>query len=968
MFSFAILAGFAVAAFFLVVVPWLAISGRRDARIAKAGMESIRDQVVALSRELDGARAQLRNLVERGEPAPAAPLPPPERARKTRAAARTASDEAKAERVAGLEPTQPAPPEPQTPAGGEAFVSPWAGVASQPAGSVSSPAPQLPAERARDFEEVIGTRWAIWVGGAALALGSLFLVKYTIEAGFFGPAARLTIATLFSLALIAAGELLRRGAVLPRALAGQLPAEHAPLALTAAGTVGLFGAVYAAYALYGYVGQTGAFVLLGLIGVAAMAASAVHGQALAGLGLVASYATPILVGGESRNRWPLVVFLLVVTAAGLAVQSRIRTLWMGWALVAGVAVWTGLLVVAQIPPAAAELAFILASLALFAGAFLVLARPRHPLTPLGDPLPAAALSGLVAAIGLSFVVQNGGLGLHAGAALLAIALVCAAAVLDGRTGVAVIAAGLLPLGMILTWPSLSGAAPMHARVVAGALFVVTEAPRGAGMLASFAAAAAAVLMLAPLLFFMRRLQARVPPARGGAMALAVVGGLSAPALAFAWAVRTSGLAQNLSAAAAIAAVCLALAFVTHRLISRANPSESLSSSETGIGAGGYGAGASLALGFAIALALPGLWMAVGFAVAAAAVAFLNSRQPLPMLRRVTMAFATTALLRAALTPVWQPDGAWPVLNSYVVAYGLPALLLAAAARLLAREAQDRAVKAVLLNAGLMAAGYVAYTIRHAFHGADLVDRVRFGLGESGLYALACLLAALGLFAARGRVGAGQMASLRSVIGAVNGVGLGLLVALVLIAANPWLEGRISGPPVVDSTFVGFVLPALALGVLAYFGRTMPDWFVGRLTAANRIVAIGLGYLYLVAQTRLMFVGQERFRRAYTGELEQYAYSAVTLAFGVLLLAIGFRLGSRPTRVASAIFVTLAVLKVFLFDMSELEGLLRAISFIGLGAVLIGIGLAYQRLLFDRRTMQGEVLLASDEASGQHVVP
>ncbi|WP_292544933.1 DUF2339 domain-containing protein, partial [Mesorhizobium sp.] len=40
----------------------------------------------------------------------------------------------------------------------------------------------------------------------------------------------------------------------------------------------------------------------------------------------------------------------------------------------------------------------------------------------------------------------------------------------------------------------------------------------------------------------------------------------------------------------------------------------------------------------------------------------------------------------------------------------------------------------------------------------------------------------------------------------------------------------------------------------------------------------------------------------------------------------------------------AVMKVFLFDMSELEGVLRALSFIGLGAVLIGIGLFYQRLL------------------------
>ena len=42
---------------------------------------------------------------------------------------------------------------------------------------------------------------------------------------------------------------------------------------------------------------------------------------------------------------------------------------------------------------------------------------------------------------------------------------------------------------------------------------------------------------------------------------------------------------------------------------------------------------------------------------------------------------------------------------------------------------------------------------------------------------------------------------------------------------------------------------------------------------------------------------------------------------------------------------LTVAKVFLFDLSGLEGVWRALSFIGLGLVLIGIGLVYQRLLF-----------------------
>ena len=158
----------------------------------------------------------------------------------------------------------------------------------------------------------------------------------------------------------------------------------------------------------------------------------------------------------------------------------------------------------------------------------------------------------------------------------------------------------------------------------------------------------------------------------------------------------------------------------------------------------------------------------------------------------------------------------------------------------------------------------------------------------------------------------------------------------------------SGPFLLDSAFVGFLLPALALGALAYCGRTDTGWFHPPLTQANRILAIGLGYLYCMTETRRAFVGLDRFTRAYTGDAEQWAYSLATLGFGVGLLAVGFRLGSRPTRLASAVFVILAVLKVFIIDMAELTGLLRAFSFIALGGVLIGIGLAYQRLLFDRK--------------------
>ena len=81
------------------------------------------------------------------------------------------------------------------------------------------------------------------------------------------------------------------------------------------------------------------------------------------------------------------------------------------------------------------------------------------------------------------------------------------------------------------------------------------------------------------------------------------------------------------------------------------------------------------------------------------------------------------------------------------------------------------------------------------------------------------------------------------------------------------------------------------------------------------------------------------------DAEQYTYSAAWLAFGVALLLAGIALTSRPLRLASAAVVLAATAKVFLIDLAGLAGGFRALSFIGLGLVLVGIGWLYQRLLF-----------------------
>jgi uncharacterized membrane protein len=48
-----------------------------------------------------------------------------------------------------------------------------------------------------------------------------------------------------------------------------------------------------------------------------------------------------------------------------------------------------------------------------------------------------------------------------------------------------------------------------------------------------------------------------------------------------------------------------------------------------------------------------------------------------------------------------------------------------------------------------------------------------------------------------------------------------------------------------------------------------------------------------------------------------------------------------------VLVCIVVAKVFLIDMAGLQGLLRVVSFLGLGAALLGLGYAYRRFGFDQ---------------------
>ena len=199
----------------------------------------------------------------------------------------------------------------------------------------ASPPSSRPAHGA--LESLIGGQWAVWVGGIALALGGIFLVRYSIEAGLVGPRIRLTLAALFGLALLVAGEFIRRRSI--AISIAKIDSAYVPGILTAVGSMVLFAAIYAAYGVFGFIGPAAAIVLMGVISLATLALALLHGPSLAALGLLGSYVTPVLVNTSAPDFASLFTFLLVVTFAALALAHLRQWVWLVAASAAGALAW-----------------------------------------------------------------------------------------------------------------------------------------------------------------------------------------------------------------------------------------------------------------------------------------------------------------------------------------------------------------------------------------------------------------------------------------------------------------------------------------------------------------------------------------------------------------------------------------------------------------------------------------------------
>ncbi len=660
-----------------------------------------------------------------------------------------------------------------------------------------------------------------------------------------------------------------------------------------------------------------------------MGAALLHGPALAGLGVIGAYLAPMLVASTKPDFWSLYVYIAVVNAAAFALARFRMWRWLAIAAVVLGALWTlpgtqpdavtalgahvfhalaGFALVATFlvcgliygPPAAPGMIDRLSTLALvvylLAAAFLVLAS-RH------DPVALTAFVALtVATVAIAWRTEAAAGAVPAAAILAALVMAHWAVHMNVQ-------------GLLAPSGPAAPAIPEPERYDYGSHLILATGWAALFGTGGFLAQGRSSRALVPMLW----------------SATAVFAPL---AMLVALYYRIAQLDRSLPFAALALLVAAIFGLATETLAKR-EPRPGLMAASAMFATGTLGA-----LALAMTFALEKGWLTIALALTVPGVAWVVERRPLPWLRWLAAIMVAVVAARVAYQPTIAGTdlGTTPIFNWLLYGYGVPAAAFWVAGWLLRRRADDLPARMVDAGAILFTVLLAILEIRHYVTGGDIY-RVPDGIVEAMLDVNVGLAMTIGLERVRERTGSIVHNAAALLVAALT------LVAIIAVLLSAW-GARFNGTPVGGAFFnlilLGYGLPAVLAIILALIARTTRP-IAYRI--ASTATAVTLALFYLTLEVKRLFHGP--VLAGPISDAEQYTYSTVWLAFGIALLAIGFLLRSQPARLTALAVIALTIAKVFIIDTASISGIYRALSVIGLGVVLLGIGWVYQHVLYPR---------------------
>lgn len=774
--------------------------------------------------------------------------------------------------------------------------------------------PRLPK---RDMEQAVASRWFVWIGGVAIAIGGLLFVKYAYDVGLISPRLQIFLGLLMAAALVFAGDWLRRKTPESTEI------NYVPAAISAAGLATAFASIYGAYALYELVQSTTAFIGLAIIGLLALGLSLRQGPLIAALGLLGSYVTPMIISSLDPSGWGFFPYLLIILAACFAILRQRPWWWLGYGAIVGSAIWSVLWLEGPFETAdtlpMGLFAFLIGVVSIFAikGRAILASDTGSLLNPAGMSAQlrlgtAGVLAGSLILAGL--VIQSG----HGFPALIlffsGLAAVSALSWFKQGDTAAAPAAGLLAFVVLMAWQNAAfiewamDERGMWTSLLGG------EAPQFLNWML-FAGTAFTALGIAGVV-------RKVPSLSWAALA----SGASALFIFGAWARVEGLLSDNIWAAFGIAAAVALAATVWMR-----REHDNLSN-------GLLAAGSAVLLLFAEDRLFDGVWFTIVIALTAAAYAFATRPLPVKLLGPIAASLGTLTAVRLFVSrELWSEDLTLPLGQHWpLYGYGAPVILLYAGARWLKSTGHFKSSTALEgISLGL-AISLVSLELRVLIGGGVTSDEPQ--LLEMSAHILTWLGAAYGLIY-RQQI----FSSFISLWGArmLVAVSCAAIILLSLGVLNPIVtQDRVPGNVVFNALLLAYVGPVILLGLIARKSDAL-QWQPIR--PALGLLALLLAFTYVTLETKLVFQGPAMVAWS-TSAAEAYAYSAVWLLSAFGLFVAGIKLARQYIRYAGLGVMALVVLKVFISDMSDLEGLYRILSFVGLGVCLVGMGWLYTRFV------------------------
>lgn len=204
----------------------------------------------------------------------------------------------------------------------------WLGEPVHPALSSSSPVDLKPTLIGQ-FISHLYAHWMVLLGGVSVGLAGIFMVRYSIEQQLLGPEARLLLSALSGLGLHALAHWLR-----------VKKGENIVFAALAGGaSIILYATLLGAFNLLEQPPVAWIFVAMALVSGATMLLALKHGPMLAALGMLGGYLVPILLSSGSGQIEIALGYVLILSLFSLWLMAYVQRAWLWQAVAVAGFIW-----------------------------------------------------------------------------------------------------------------------------------------------------------------------------------------------------------------------------------------------------------------------------------------------------------------------------------------------------------------------------------------------------------------------------------------------------------------------------------------------------------------------------------------------------------------------------------------------------------------------------------------------------